>query len=370
MDTTIRFIHRTNKKKGNFTQISNDIITDKRLGLKEKALIGYMLSKPDDWKFTLKNIIDETGQTRHVVVAELEELELYGYILRKETKNQYGRRIAQYMVKENPEEIVLIKEEKTIYRTNKGNGKFTQIDNDIIYNKNLSLNAKAVLIYMLSKPDTWRFYRTEIEESLGVSKTLLNPALQELEENGYIKREKFGKQYIWHVYEAPITSEKEAEKEKSAVKQHTTQQKAEHYSPYSNDSINQENCQALEISEEQKQENIRKMDNILDDLVDNMQNVVNFGYSTLPQPKKHDDEDMSWVYDITDEEIEEQKKEREEFWKQVNQDKNDNKGKSFFEYIDDITEEETEEDFLKQHEENIKFWEQVEEEERKKKKNF
>ncbi|ERM91922.1 hypothetical protein O163_08215 [Caldanaerobacter subterraneus subsp. yonseiensis KB-1] len=298
---TVKFINRTNKRKGNFTQISNDIINDKRLGLKEKAIIAYMLSKPDDWKFTITSIMEETGESRHIIVNVLQQLELYGYIIPKKTKNHLNQTIKQYIVKENPKDIVVLKDDVTIYRENKEKGNFTQVDNAIIYDKKISLSAKAVMIYMLSKPDTWRFYTTEIEESLVVNRRTLNKALKELEENGYLKREKFGRQYIWHVYEAPFIPEKE----------HKTQS-----IPTENYIINSENCQVVKISEETQQENRKKIENILSDLENNMQNVVNFGYSVLPQSRKYDD-DMAWVYDISEEEIEYQRREMQKFWEQV-----------------------------------------------------
>lgn len=318
MNTTVKFIHRTDKKKSNFTQINNEIINDKRLGLKEKALMAYMLSKPDDWRFILKNIMEETGQTRHIIITAIEKLKEYGYVIEKNKK--------QYIVKENSKDVVVLKDNKTIYRASKQGGKFTQVDNRIIYNKNLSINAKTVMIYMLSKPDDWRFYTTVIEEDLTIGRKTLNKALNELEENGYIKREKFGRQYIWHVYEEPIITLKE-----------------------------------------KIQENKKKIDNILNELQNHMQNVVNLGYTPMQQyiPRKNslglskrktiwDPDDFSWLEEdtqqqgetfkqekpvnqvnetkeetkstkdkdfdwlnITDEEIEQQKKEMEKFWKQV-----------------------------------------------------
>lgn len=352
MNTVTKFIHRT-KKEGNFTQISNDIINDKRLGLKEKALMAYLLSKPDDWQFILKNIIEETGQTRHIVVTALEKLKQYGYIIEKNKK--------QYIIKENPQDVVVLKDNKTIYRASKQGGKFTQVDNRIIYNKNFSINAKTVIIYMLSKPDDWRFYTTVIEEDLTIDRKTLNKALNELEENGYIKREKFGRQYIWHVYEEPIITLKE----KSALTQHTTQDTA-HYPVNSNYNTNSDKSQ--ESAKEKIQENKKKIDDILNELQNHMQNVVNLGYTPMQQyiPRKNslglskrktiwDPDDFSWLEEdtqqqgetfkeekpvnqvnetkkeetkstkdedfdwlnISDEEIEQQKKEMEKFWKQV-----------------------------------------------------
>lgn len=39
---------------------------------------------------------------------------------------------------------------------------FTQIDNEIVNNEQLSWQAKGLLLYLLSKPDGWVFYETDL----------------------------------------------------------------------------------------------------------------------------------------------------------------------------------------------------------------
>ena len=49
-----------------------------------------------------------------------------------------------------------------IIRADKANENYTQISNTCIYDKRLSGMAKAILLYMLSRPDDWQFYEEEI----------------------------------------------------------------------------------------------------------------------------------------------------------------------------------------------------------------
>ena len=41
-------------KNVNYTVMSNHHLQDKRLSLKAKGLLSYMLSLPDDWDYSLK----------------------------------------------------------------------------------------------------------------------------------------------------------------------------------------------------------------------------------------------------------------------------------------------------------------------------
>ena len=43
-------------KNVNYTVMSNHHLQDKRLSLKAKGLLSYMLSLPDDWDYSLKGL--------------------------------------------------------------------------------------------------------------------------------------------------------------------------------------------------------------------------------------------------------------------------------------------------------------------------
>lgn len=67
--------------------------------------------------------------------------------------------------------------------------RFSIVDNDVIEDQRLSYKARGLLIYMLSKPDDWKFYPEELakhSDKDGVK--AVNSALQEIETAGYLTR--------------------------------------------------------------------------------------------------------------------------------------------------------------------------------------
>jgi predicted transcriptional regulator len=77
-----------------------------------------------------------------------------------------------------------------IIRTKKENGGFTQVDNRYVRDKNLSLSAKGLLTYMLSQINDWNFTAQNLQKETNSTRTTIENALNELEERGYLKREK------------------------------------------------------------------------------------------------------------------------------------------------------------------------------------
>ena len=97
------------------------------------------------------------------------------------------------------------------------NKNFTTINNEFIFNKNLSLKAKGLLCHLLALPNDWRLYVEEVEKWSTDGKSAIYSAFKELTSNGYIKREqirKKGKIVSWNyiVYEKPLTDFQEIEK--------------------------------------------------------------------------------------------------------------------------------------------------------------
>jgi predicted transcriptional regulator len=97
-----------------------------------------------------------------------------------------------------------------IYRLpkEKGKGNFTQLHNNLINDRNLTTNAKAILIYMLSKNDDWQFFEQDITNHFQDNIKVIKRGIKELQDKGYIDRTKLkdatGKfTYIYDVYEQP-----------------------------------------------------------------------------------------------------------------------------------------------------------------------
>ena len=71
---------------------------------------------------------------------------------------------------------------------NKCEKNFTTISNHLIYNTDLSFKAKGLLIYMISRPENWIFYETEIAKNSRDGLSSIRSGIQELITQGYIVR--------------------------------------------------------------------------------------------------------------------------------------------------------------------------------------
>ena len=79
------------KRKTNFTIIGNAGLKDKRLSLKAKGLLAYMLSLPDDWVFYETELMDHSKDGRDAIRSALKELEKSGYLIRHQKREDNGK---------------------------------------------------------------------------------------------------------------------------------------------------------------------------------------------------------------------------------------------------------------------------------------
>ena len=94
---------------------------------------------------------------------------------------------------------------------------FTTINNEFIFNKDLSLKAKGMLCHLLALPNEWKLYVEEVEKWHKDGKKAIYSAFKELTENGYMKREQIRdngkfKGYDYVVYEVPYAQKRNTEK--------------------------------------------------------------------------------------------------------------------------------------------------------------
>tara|TARA_R110000737_G_scaffold213247_2_gene230398 strand:- start:955 stop:1659 length:705 start_codon:yes stop_codon:yes gene_type:complete len=85
---------------------------------------------------------------------------------------------------------------------------FTTINNEFIFNKNLSLKAKGLLCHILALPNDWTLYVEEVGKWHKDGKDAIYSAFKELSINGYMKREQIRqngkfKGYDYIVFEKP-----------------------------------------------------------------------------------------------------------------------------------------------------------------------
>lgn len=100
----------------NYTVISNTHLRDRRLSLKAKGLLTYMLSLPNDWNFSLSGLAANLKEGMESIRKTLAELKENGYLGIKKARNNNGSYHYIYYVYEHPKEPS--SEEKTILSEN------------------------------------------------------------------------------------------------------------------------------------------------------------------------------------------------------------------------------------------------------------
>ena len=75
----IRFKKTKGETKG-FTQISNTTLQDKKLSFMAKGLLNYLLSKPDNWKPNIKDLVKHGNESRRAILSAYRELQENGYM--------------------------------------------------------------------------------------------------------------------------------------------------------------------------------------------------------------------------------------------------------------------------------------------------
>ena len=94
---------------------------------------------------------------------------------------------------------------------------FTTINNEFIFNKEMSLKAKGLLCHLLALPNDWKLYVEEVEKWHKDKRDSVYSCFKELIKLGYIERTqkrsdgKF-KGYDYTVYEKPNTEKPNTEK--------------------------------------------------------------------------------------------------------------------------------------------------------------
>lgn len=97
---------------------------------------------------------------------------------------------------------------------------YTIVPNEVLKRNDLSLKAKGLIAYLLSLPDNWNLFKTELTSHFTDGKDSISSAWKELEDNDYIHtteiREKgMFKGYLYSVYGVPTERKPIEEKPQS-----------------------------------------------------------------------------------------------------------------------------------------------------------
>lgn len=85
--------------------MSNYHLRDKRLSLKAKGLLSYMLSLPNDWDYSLAGLCSICKEGKDAIRSTLKELKEYKYLIIKKSRNSKGFFEYTYFIYEEPQEL-------------------------------------------------------------------------------------------------------------------------------------------------------------------------------------------------------------------------------------------------------------------------
>ena len=83
-------MNRTKKSEVPFAQIANIVLNDPNLTFKAKGIYAYMISKPDNWNFTIQSIASQVKDGKASIQAGIKELKESGWITYIKFKNGSG----------------------------------------------------------------------------------------------------------------------------------------------------------------------------------------------------------------------------------------------------------------------------------------
>ena len=78
------------KDRGNYTNVSNTLIRDKRLSWKARGIFIYLWSQADEWQFYVSEIATHATEGERALRSGIKELENFGYLKRVHSHSENG----------------------------------------------------------------------------------------------------------------------------------------------------------------------------------------------------------------------------------------------------------------------------------------
>ena len=147
-DKKLNEVIRVKKRPSNFVMMDKTFLEDDRLSYKAKGLLAYLLSKPDDWKVIVGNLVNSSKDGKASVYAGLKELKECGYYEKVPVRNEQGTRIIRWesTVYEVPTSLLTDFQEVdnqdkgNLYQENRERNNNYYTNNNITNNYNTSLS--------------------------------------------------------------------------------------------------------------------------------------------------------------------------------------------------------------------------------------
>lgn len=95
-DKRLDEVIRVRKRPNNFVMLDKTFLEDDRLSFKAKGILAYLLSKPDNWKVIVGNLVKYSKDGKSAVYAGLKELKECGYYVKTPIRNEDGTRISRW----------------------------------------------------------------------------------------------------------------------------------------------------------------------------------------------------------------------------------------------------------------------------------
>lgn len=95
-DKRLNEVIRVQKRPNNFVMMDKGFLEDERISYKAKGILAYLLSKPDNWKVIVGNLVNYSTDGKASVYAGLKELKECGYYEKVPIRDETGQRIAYW----------------------------------------------------------------------------------------------------------------------------------------------------------------------------------------------------------------------------------------------------------------------------------
>ncbi len=156
-------IVRTAKKQNRFSVVDNTGFNDPRLSYKAKGLLGYFLTKPDNWEVHTEDLRKHGTDGKDSIQAGMRELSNYGYAKLESVRGEGGKIVGkQWVIHEVPDSPIAGKsgsrlqptDGKTDGRKNRLSGKPSDGKTGYIVNTESLVNTDVLINTERSSSDS------------------------------------------------------------------------------------------------------------------------------------------------------------------------------------------------------------------------
>lgn len=124
-------VHREQHNES-YTVIDNAVLQNVNISFEARGFLCYLLSLPNDWTFTVRGIVKQTGCSKSVILRLMDELKTAGYIKLERKQDKQGRFTqSSWHIYETPCEYHISQKRNTV-KTEHGNNGTRYLRNTVI----------------------------------------------------------------------------------------------------------------------------------------------------------------------------------------------------------------------------------------------